>query len=72
MNVAMLNRVLRARGLSRRQLARALGISPGRFGAILAEQRDLEFSLGQLQVLRALLCLNRQEVSALFFAEELS
>ena len=72
MNTALLTRLLRRRGLTGGRVARELGISPGRFGDILAERRGLELFCGQLQVLRGLLRLNGRETEALFFDEELS
>ena len=72
MDVTKFNGILRARGLSRGRLARELGISSGRFGDKLTGRRGLEFSLGQLLVLRALLRLSGEELEAIFFREELS
>ena len=72
MNTVMLTRLLRRRGLTRGRVARELGISPGRFGDILAERRGLELSFGQLQTIRGLLRLTGRETEALFFEDELS
>ena len=72
MNMRLLNRHLRRKGITRRELAQRMGLGVWRFDHMCRGRRGLEFSLGQALALREALGLSIREMTDLFFEEELS
>lgn len=68
MNTNLLKGKIREKALTQQALADKMGVSLSRFNAKLNERGGAEFSLGELQALKALLTLTPRQVDQIFFA----
>lgn len=72
MNSALLKGEIRARSMTQEDVAAKIGISLSRFNAKLNNTGGAEFSLGEVRALKALLCLDANQVDIIFFDDVVS
>lgn len=68
MNTNLLKGKMREKALTQEDMAGKLGISLSRFNAKVNARGGAEFSLGELQAMKAILELSSKQVDQIFFA----